>query len=161
MRLGPKTFKTLFNLYPPYFFSRTRVQYIAPDWKEVIVKLKKSLLTRNYVGTTFGGSLYQAADPFYMLMLIHILGIKEYVIWDQSAQIDFLKPARSTITYHFRISDKDLDKIKQDIAKNGISRPTFMAEGIDKEGVVCVRVKKGLYVRKKKRMPEDKIETQK
>ena len=29
---------------------------------------------RNYVGTQFGGSLYSMTDPWYMLMLLNVLG---------------------------------------------------------------------------------------
>lgn len=139
----------MMNLYPPYFFSRTGVKYISPDWKEIVVELKKSLLTRNYVGTTFGGSLYQAADPFYMLMLIKIMGIKDYVIWDQDAEISFVKPARSKVTYHFKITDEQLAQIRKDLETSPIIRPQFYVDGIDEAGDSCVRIRKGLYIRKK------------
>src|SRR4030095_9967104 len=90
------------NIYPPYFFSRTKVKSVSADWREVVVVLKKSLLTRNYVGTTFGGSLYAACDPFYMLMLIQILGIKDYIIWDKGASIDFKARPHG---HHLRLQD--------------------------------------------------------
>jgi hypothetical protein len=149
MNIGPRLFRLLINLYPPYLFSRTLVKYIAPDWREVRVVLKKSLLTRNYVGTIFGGSLYQAADPFFMIMLIKILGIKDYIIWDQSAEIFFVKPAKSKVSFHFKISDQDLKAIHQGLADKGISRPKFLVEGRDRHGDICVQVKKMLYIRKK------------
>src|SRR5215471_1742481 len=107
MQLGPRGMRFFLNIYPPYFFSQTRVKYIAPDWREIIVELPKTLLTRNYVGTTFGGSLYAASDPFFMLMLIKILGIKDHIVWDKGAKIDFKRPARSKITYHFVITEED------------------------------------------------------
>lgn len=137
------------NLYPPFFFTRTRVKYVAPDWRNIVVELKKSLLTKNYVGTTFGGSLYQAADPFFMLMLVHILGIEDYVIWDQSAEILFIRPARSKITYHFEITDADIANIKEGLKTEPVVRPQFKVEGIDKHGEICVVVKKVIYIRKK------------
>ena len=149
MKFTPKSFKHLMNLYPPFFFTRTRVKYVAPDWRKVVVVLKKSLLTKNYVGTTFGGSLYQAADPFFMLMLVHILGIQDYVIWDQSAEITFVRPARSKITYTFEIKDEDLENIREGLKKNEVVRPVFRAEGLDKNGDICVVVKKVIYIRKK------------
>jgi hypothetical protein len=149
MEMTPRTFRFLTNLYPPYLFSRTRVKYVSADWKEVVVELKKSLLTRNYVGTTFGGSLYQAADPFYMLMLFKIMGIKDYVIWDQSAEIVFTKPARTKVTYRFKITDEQLEKIYRDLETNPIVRPEFLVEGVDEEGDACVRIHKVIYIRKK------------
>lgn len=41
---------------------------------EVRIRLPLSRRTRNYVGTIFGGSLYGALDPIYMIMLIKALG---------------------------------------------------------------------------------------
>jgi hypothetical protein len=51
------------------------------------VKLPLWWRTRNVVGTIFGGSIYAAVDPFYMLMLIKVLG-REYVVWDKAAAFD-------------------------------------------------------------------------
>jgi len=141
--------KWFLNLYPPYLFTRTRVKHISPDWREVVVVLRKSFLTRNYVGTTFGGSLYAATDPFFMLMLVGILGIKDYIIWDKSSEIYFKKPVRSDVTYHFVITDQDLEKIRKDLEVQNKILPTFTVEGRDAEGDVCTIVKKVLYIRKK------------
>lgn len=149
MELGPRGMKFFMNLYPPYFFSRTRVKSISPDWREIVVELPKTLLTRNYVGTTFGGSLYAASDPFFMLMLIKILGIKDYIIWDKGAEIDFKKPARSKITYRFVITDEDLRHIQKSLEETGKTIPIFHVDGIDTDGNVCVSIKKHVYLRKK------------
>ena len=77
-----------FNLFPAYRGVGARVEYIASDFREVRVRLPLSWRTRNYVGTIFGGSLYGAVDPIYMIMLIHLLG-REYIVWDKSASIRF------------------------------------------------------------------------
>ena len=60
--------KTVFNLWPPFWGAGIRVSRIAPDWKQVEVRLRLGLANRNYVGVHFGGSLYAMTDPFYMLM---------------------------------------------------------------------------------------------
>ena len=62
---------------------------------EVRVKIPLNWKTRNGVGTIFGGSLYAAVDPIYMTMLIKLLG-PDYLVWDKSAAIRFLKPGRGT-----------------------------------------------------------------
>ena len=77
-----------FNFFPAYRGSGARVTYIAGDLREVHVELPLSWRTRNYVGTIFGGSIYAAVDPMYMVMLIRILG-REYVVWDKAATIRF------------------------------------------------------------------------
>ncbi len=137
------------NFYPPYLFSGVRVTYIAPDWKKVVVKVKKSFLNKNYVGTIFGGTLQAAADPHYMMMLIQILGIKKYVIWDQAGSIEYKKPARSAITFTFTLTDEQINKIKEELAVHRKIRPEFEIEGIDEKGEVCVLVKRVIYLRLK------------
>lgn len=141
--------KFLLNIYPPYFFTGTRIHYIAPDWKKIVVKLHRTFLTNNYVGTIFGGSLYAATDPFYMLMWIQILGIENYIVWDQAASIYFKKPAKSTVTFTFTLSDEQIDKVKSDVAREEKIRPEFEVQGIDEEGELCVVIKKTIYIRQK------------
>ena len=40
--------------------------------------------------------MFSASDPFYMVMLLRVLG-PSFVVWDKSASIKFKKPARSTL----------------------------------------------------------------
>ena len=75
----PESFKTRwqrrgFNFFPAYRRTGGRLTYLADDYHEIHVKLPLSWRTRNYVGTIFGGSMYGAIDPVYMIMLIKILG---------------------------------------------------------------------------------------
>ena len=77
-----------FNLFPAYRGTGGRVTYIRGDWSEVRIVVPLSWRTRNYVGTIYGGSLYGAVDPIYMLMLMRSLG-PEYVVWDKAAAIRY------------------------------------------------------------------------
>ena len=149
MALGPRSLQLLLNLYPPYLFTRTRVKSISADWRETVVQLKKSVLTRNYVGTTFGGSIFAASDPFFMLMLIGIFGIQEHIVWDKAASIEYKRPARSTLTFRFLITDEDIAAIEKDLAAHGKSEPVFLVDAVDRQGEVCATVSKTLYIRKK------------
>ena len=59
----------------PRLSGQRRARHLlADDFREVRVKLPLSLRTRNAVGTIFGGSLYGAVDPIYMIMLMRLLG---------------------------------------------------------------------------------------
>ncbi len=149
MELGPRGMRLLLNLYPPYLFTRTRVKSISADWRESVVELKKSLLTRNYVGTTFGGSIFAASDPFFMLMLIKIFGIHGHIVWDKAAAIEYKRPARSTLTFRFLITDQDIAAIEQDLAEHGKSEPVLHVDAVDRQGHVCATISKTLYIRKK------------
>jgi len=149
MAYGPLRMKWALNLYPPFLFTGTYIKKIATDWKSVDVCIRKSLLTRNYVGTTFGGSLYAACDPFYMLMMVKLFGIDDYIIWDKAGEIDYKKPARSKITYRFTITDDDIKNINEELNRRGKSLPEFRADGLDKNGQVCCSVRKVVYIKKK------------
>lgn len=88
----PESWKTRlnrwgFNFFPAYRGTGGRVEYIAGDWREIRIRLPLNWRTRNYVGTIFGGSLYGAVDPLYMIMLIRNLG-DEYVVWDDERNAD-------------------------------------------------------------------------
>lgn len=72
-----------FNWFPAYRGTGGQITYIAADWSEVRLRLPLNRRTRNYVGTIFGGSMYGAVDPIYMVMLIQVLG-PAYVVWDKS-----------------------------------------------------------------------------
>ena len=89
-----------FNLFPAFRGTGARITYIAGDFREARVELPLYWRTRNYVGTIFGGSLYGAVDPMYMILLIKVLG-PGYTVWDKAATIRFLKPGRSRLYARF------------------------------------------------------------
>jgi len=137
-----------FNLFPAYRGSGARITYIADDFREVRVKLPLSWRTRNYVGTIFGGSLYAAVDPMYMIQLIKLLG-SGYVVWDKAATIRFRKPGRSTLYATFTIDDAELDAIRAATADGNPIDRTYTVDLVDREGVVHASVEKVIYVRRK------------
>lgn len=137
------------NFYPPYLGAGVRVTRLDPDWKAVDVEMKLRLWNRNYVGTHFGGSLYSMVDPFYMLMLIENLG-PDYIIWDKAATIRFRRPGRGKVTASFRLSDAQIEEIRQRLETDEKMEPVFLAEIKDETGTVIAEVEKVLYVRKKK-----------
>ena len=137
-----------FNLFPAYRGTGARVTYIADDFREVRVKLPLSLRTRNAVGTIFGGSMYGAVDPIYMIMLMRNLG-RDFVVWDKAATIRFRKPGRTTLFATFRLDDAELDAIRAATTSGEPVDRTYNVELIDAEGAVHASVDKIIYVRKK------------
>ncbi|ELY52570.1 DUF4442 domain-containing protein [Natronolimnohabitans innermongolicus] len=145
--LRSRLYRIGFNLFPAYRGTGGRVTYIAPDWREIRVKLPNSWRTRNYVGTTFGGSIYGAVDPFYMMMLLKRLG-DGYVVWDKEADIRFKKPGQETLYAQFRLTDEELEAIRAELATEGtesIDRH-YTVDLVDAEGVVHATVRKTVYV---------------
>jgi acyl-coenzyme A thioesterase PaaI-like protein len=146
--MNAKHFKRLVNLYPPYLGAGVRVRAVSPDFRRVEVQMPLRWYNRNYVGTHFGGSLYSMVDPFYMLMLIQVLG-PDYIVWDRAAAIEFLQPGRGTLHAAFHLTDTDLEAIHAHTADGGKYLPEFTVAVVDAKGDLVARVKKTLYVRRK------------
>jgi acyl-coenzyme A thioesterase PaaI-like protein len=137
----------LFNLFPAYRGTGARITYIAADFREVRVRLPLSWRTRNYVGSIFGGSLYGAVDPVYMIMLIKILG-PAYTVWDKAATIRFKKPGRTTLHARFLIEEEEVETICRLAEASPIDR-VYTVDLIDAAGVVHAEIEKTIYIRKK------------
>ncbi len=148
MPMNAKNFRRLVNLYPPYLGAGVRVRSVAPDFRHLRVEMALRWYNRNYVGTHFGGSLYSMVDPFYMLMLMQVLG-PDYIVWDQAARIAFLKPGRGVLHADFHLTDADLEAIHTRTADGGKYLPEFVVEIRNAEEEVVARVEKTLYVRRK------------
>lgn len=134
-----------FNLFPAYRGTGGRVTYIRDDWSEVHVSVPLSWRTRNYVGTIYGGSLYGAVDPIYMLMLIKSLG-PDYVVWDKAAAIRFRRPGRSRLTASFQLAPELLADIRDELTRVPKLDRRFTVELVDQAGVVHAVVEKTIHV---------------
>ena len=154
MEFTPNLLKRMLNLYPPYLGAGVKVTYISEDWKELHVSMSLRWYNRNAVGTHFGGSLYSMIDPHLMLLLMQLLG-KEYLVWDKSAGIEFVKASKKKITSVLKVSNEDLEVIKRS-TKNGEKYfSDFAVEIRDEDDELVARVKKTIYVRKKKHVSEN------
>lgn len=143
-----RRFRWAFNLFPAYRGTGGRVLYISDDFREVRVKIPLSWRTRNYVGTMYGGSIYGAVDPVYMLMLIKVLG-PDYIVWDKAAKIRFRKPAKHTLFVEFKLPDSEIEEIKKlSEIERSIERVYSLALK-DKNGVVHAEIEKTIYIKKR------------
>jgi acyl-coenzyme A thioesterase PaaI-like protein len=142
MRLREK----FINFYPPLFGAGIRARTL--DERTVRVEMKLTRLNRNIVGVHFGGSLYAMCDPWFMLILMRLLG-GEYIVWDKAASIKFLKPGRSAVTATFHIPQERVDEIIQGTKGGEKLEPTFTVDVLDEEGQVVAQVEKLLYVKRK------------
>ena len=134
------------NLWPPFLGAGIRVQRIAPDMKAVDVEMKLRWWNANYVGTHFGGSLFAITDAFYMLMLMANLG-RDYIVWDKAASIRYRKPGRGTVRAEFRLTDEQIDDIREKLKTLPKYEPVFRVDVKDETGLVIAEVEKLLYVR--------------
>lgn len=151
----PESFRTRLTrlaytyLFPAYRGTGGHIVYAADDWSEIRVEIPLGRRTRNYVGTIFGGSMYGAVDPIYMVMLIKRLG-PDYVVWDKAASIRFRKPGRSRLHAAFTVGDAELDAIRLALETEKAIDRTYRIELVDAAGVVHAEVEKIIHIRRKR-----------
>lgn len=149
----PESLRTMlarwgFNVFPAYWGTGARVTYIADDYREIRVELPLSWRTRNYVGTIFGGSIYAAVDPVYMIMLIKNLG-RDYIVWDKRATMRFRKPARTKLHARFLLPPEELDDIRAKLTIDDRIDRLYRVDLVDGAGTVHAEVEKTIHVRRR------------
>ena len=142
--------KLAMNLWPPFRGAGIRILNFADDYRSVDVELRMGRLNRNYVGAHFGGSLYAMTDPFYTLMLMHLLG-REYRVAHAGAKISFIAPAHGSVRAHFEISDAQLDALRSAAGDGSKHLPEFSVDVKNHHGEIVARVVHIVYVRLKQR----------
>lgn len=145
---NPDVLRSAMNLWPPFVGAGIVVDDISPDFRHIRILLKDRIVNRNYVGCHFGGSLFAMTDPFYMLMLIQILG-KKYYVWDVGAEITFLKPAYKTVHVDFEVTEDHLQRILENTSGGEKHEEIFVLSIKNAKDEVVARVQKRLYVRLK------------
>ncbi len=148
--MNPTLFKLMLNLYPPYLGTGIRITRVTPDYREILVEMKMRFYNHNYVGTHFGGSLYAMTDPFYMLMLIQVLG-RDFIVWDKTGAIEFVAPCRGTVRARFIVNDEMVQDIKAQTSNGEKYLPEYAVDITDDQDRVVARVQKTLYIRRKDR----------
>ena len=152
LAVSSRKLRRFIRLYPPYLGAGVRATHIAADFRRIEVEMPLRFYNRNYVGTHFGGSLYSMVDPFYMLMLINILG-PDYIVWDKAANIRFKKPGKGVMKATFELTQEKIAEIRAAAETQPKVEPQFQVLIKDEEGNVVAEVDKLLYVKKKEKQP--------
>ncbi len=147
-KLKAKYFKFLVNLWPPLFFSGIKVIRVSADYREIDVALKLRWYTKNYVGVQYGGSLFSMTDPWYMVMLMTVLG-RNYYVWDKTVEIDYIKPGKTHVYAKFLLTQEKIDEIKSKTANGEKYLPEFLIEIRDENNELIAKLKRTLYVKLK------------
>ena len=138
------------NCWPPLFFAGIRIEHLSSDYRQARVRLKLRAWNKNAVGTHFGGSMYAMTDPFYMLMIKAVLG-EEYLVWDKSADIEYVKPGKDVVVAEFVISDGLIEDIIAKTSQGEKYLPSLPVYIKDQQGETVAKANRTLYIRRKKR----------
>lgn len=158
LRKRARRLRRLLGIYPPYLGAGIRVTEVSDDYSAIEVRMKLHWWNRNYVGTHFGGSLYTMCDPFYVLILLELLG-RDFIVWDKAATIRFRRPGKGTVFARFHIPPERVEEIRRDAMERSVVEPTFTVEVKDAEGRIVADVEKLVYVRYKAGPPGREVKT--
>ncbi len=143
------------NFYPPFLGAGIRVLRPESDKYTIRVQMKETFYNHNALGTHFGGSLYAMCDPFFVLIMIRNLGT-DYVVWDKSAAIEFIRPGRGTVSAAFHIPPATIEEIRLQADVGQKITPVFNAAIVDEKGEIVARIEKNLYIRRRTDRPMDR-----
>jgi acyl-coenzyme A thioesterase PaaI-like protein len=141
-------YRRLINFWPCIWCSGGRITFISGGFRELHIRLRLGIRTRNRVGTVYGGSIYSSVDPYFMLMFMEILG-RDYVVWDKGASVKFVRPITGEVKCRFLITDELVETVKTKIAADGHYVFDLPLEYIDDQGLVYATFTKSVYTASK------------
>ena len=141
--------KFVLNIFPPLLFNRIVLKDISDDFMQMRVVIRKALFNINFHKTIFGGSIFSACDPYFPTMYYHIFANKnrQLIIWLKSAEIQYLRPADTSLKLHFKITKGDISLAEKALDRIGKFEIWHNVEAINKKGIVCAKAKMQVYLR--------------
>ncbi len=157
MQIPKFAIKFILNVFPPLLFNRIVLKEISDDFLEMKVLLRRALFNINFHKTIFGGSIFSACDPYFPTMYYHIFANKnrKLIIWLKSAEIQYLKPADTSLKLQFEITETNIKTVEEELNQKGKTEIWHTVEAKNKRGIVCARAKMLVYLRDDKK--EEKL----
>ena len=139
----------IINFWFPFLGSGIKIKEINEQQNKFLISLRLTTRNKNLFGTQFGGSLYSMTDPFFVFILVLNLG-DEYIVWDKSAQVDFIKPGKSKVFSTIEIPMSRIAEIKNEIDAIGKSTYFFETAIVDNDQKIIDKGQKEVnYIKKK------------
>lgn len=151
MKISARMLTWALRLYPPLFFQRIWVRRFHPDFRQVDIKVTRSILNRNSNGSIFGGTIFASTDPFYPLLFDQIFKRRGFdtVVWLKSSSIRFTKPAYASLSFSIRIMPEDVEEATRALRTAGKFVKNFETSITDRHGVECAVAISEVYIRDK------------
>lgn len=151
--LSERRGKWLLNLFPPWWFSRIRVTEVGEGFRRIKVRVARSRLTGNLNGTTFGGTIFSAADPLHAVLYWQVFARRgeRVQVWLKSSSVDYLKPAATDLVLEAALSDEDIERADAELRRSGRFVRRFRTEAVDRLGEVCAVIETEVYLRRPRR----------
>ena len=149
MRIPKYAIQFVLNIFPPLLFNRIVLREISDDFMQMRVVIRRALFNINFHKTIFGGTIFSACDPYFPTMYYHIFAKKnrKLIIWLKSAEIQYLRPADTSLKLHFIITKEDILRAEKTLDKEGKFEIWHDVEAISKKGIVCAKARMLVYLR--------------
>ena len=149
MQIPKYAIQFVLNIFPPLLFNRIVLKEISDNFMQIRVVVRRSLFNINFHKTIFGGTIFSACDPYFPTMYYHIFAKKnrKLIIWLKSAEIQYLRPANTSLKLHFKITKEGVTLAEKELDEKGKFEIWHTVEAISKKGVICARAKILVYLR--------------
>ena len=149
MQIQKYAIQFVLNIFPPLLFNRIVLKEISDDFMQMRVVIRRALFNINFHKTIFGGTIFSACDPYFPTMYYHIFAKKnrKLIIWLKSAEIQYLRPADTSLKLHFKITEKEIQLAEKTLNEKGKFEIWHDVEAISKKGIVCAKAKMLVYLR--------------
>lgn len=137
------------RLFPPLLFQRIVPVWFAEDFRAARVRVRRSLLTRNLNGTTFGGTIYAAADPVFALLYWQALARRGVATrtWLMASRVQYRRPAEHELVLDFALTEADLAAAEEELRRRGKAVRIHRVEARDPHGLVCAELELVTFLR--------------
>jgi len=100
-------------------------------------------------GTTFGGTIFSAADPFYAVMYWQAMARRGLRVqsWLKSARIEYLKPAAGHLALRFVLDEDELEQAESALRERGRFSRLHRVVANDDQGLCCARIETEVFLR--------------
>ena len=149
MQIPKYAVQFVLNIFPPLLFNRIVLKEISDNFMQMRVVIRRALFNINFHKTIFGGTIFSACDPYFPTMYYHIFANKKrkLIVWLKSAEIQYLRPADTSLKLHFKITKEDIALAERTLDKEGKFEIWHEVEAISKKGIVCAKAKMLVYLR--------------
>ena len=149
MQIPKYAIQFVLNIFPPLLFNRIVLKEISDDFMQMRVVIRRALFNINFHKTIFGGTIFSACDPYFPTMYYHIFAKKnrKLIIWLKSAEIQYLRPADTSLKLHFKITEKEIQLAEKTLNEKGKFEIWHDVEAISKKGIVCAKAIMLVYLR--------------
>ncbi|MEJ6979936.1 DUF4442 domain-containing protein [Pedobacter sp. P351] len=149
MLVSERALKWAMRFYPPFLIQGIWTQKFENEFRGVRVKICKNIFNTNYNRSIFGGTIFSAADPFYLILFYQILKKKGYntKLWLKHATIDYVKPGNCNLYFSIHLTDENINEALHALDTSGKFIKVFPVKITNKAGAIYAVVHNEIYIK--------------